>query len=1199
MKGVGLMKVQAKSTGLARLVAVVLLIVVLIAAMMPTMALANENSSRYVTYSSTQTTEEFCFQVKVPAGATFIIPNHGQELGSNPSQKYDWHIEWGDGSSENSSGVSRNPSDGIPHTYANAGIYDIRISPNGSTSMWMKNFGFDSDGAGANAPTNKAMVHAIISPFTPNMTSTFSRMFYNCKELTSTGPGFSGPEWDNVSDITYFASGLFQGCSSDAFTMHPQFNLPKNVKKVGPYTFDRMFSGCSGASFTMNDVLNLPQGLTAIDNSFCRNMFNECSGASFNMNKIFNLPPGITGWSSNYMTNRGGFAQGMFSGCSGASFTMNDIFNLPQGLTTPEFQFAASMFSDCSGASFNMNKVFNLPQGMTTIGQKNRYSFASCMFFKCSGDAFTMNDIFNIPPNMTDCGNNFCYGMFCGCWGKSFTMNKVFNLPQAITMAENDFATGMFDSCKGDAFTMNDIFNLPQGITRVGNNFAHDMFWECSGLGFQVNDVFKFPQLSQLELDRSGVLSRVFWGVAAMQKRTAASIINNPDASSVFGNLTPVDDRETFTSSFKAFRDRPVLEANWGGVELIGLTLDANGGSFPGGNPAPISELIWDSLVSQGIGLPAPGDANAPVLDGKEFGGWANSANPTDPGYQLVTSSFETDEAGNAINSPVNIELFAVWNDPSPVTPPAGGGSNSGGDQGGNGGSTGGGSTGGSGSDQSGSGSTGGGSGSGGDQSGNGGSTGGGSNSGGNQSGNGGSTGGGSTGGSTDSGSGSDQGGSGGAAGGGSNSGSDQSGSGGAAGGGNSGDSSTGGSDSSGSGGSGGSGSTVTPDVADNGSGNDSGTGSGTDTGAGTDTGSANGNGGSGDTGTVSGSNAGGGGGADNGSSNGDSTGSEAGSDNNGPGANSSDNTQTGSGNTSGNTGGNTGTGTGSGSGNTGGNNGSESGNGSNGNNSPANNNGSSDNGSTGSTGNTNSGSARESHTTHGPDILSDDMVPISHVGTQNLPAANTSKDIKASNAGRTSYPDTPKVIALPPTGDTGARSIANISAAGVPFGGLSITGAWSLLSLLLCLISAIVAIATLASAIAKSEKRRRDNARQVASSRETLQKYLRDNDANGNKEAKNRRSSRFWVAPLACVLMALITILVWLILDNLMLPMVWINTHTPIILVLTIICLILSATNFALKFLRQRQENNPTIIPTITVCQPLSAKRSGDIKAR
>jgi len=125
---------------------------------------------------------------------------------------YDWNIDWGDGTAvQHATGTGANTSAGITHTYATVGQYQIKIIPAGSTTGWLRAFGFYNNTSGANVQTNK---NKVVSPDTPLTVAMYAApgatsvandvcryMFYNCQGynfMLGSNFGFH-PEWNNVS----------------------------------------------------------------------------------------------------------------------------------------------------------------------------------------------------------------------------------------------------------------------------------------------------------------------------------------------------------------------------------------------------------------------------------------------------------------------------------------------------------------------------------------------------------------------------------------------------------------------------------------------------------------------------------------------------------------------------------------------------------------------------------------------------------------------------------------------------------------------------------------------------------------------------------------------------------------------------------------------------------------------------------------
>jgi len=294
---------------------------------------------------------KFKFDIAVPVNSLdFYIPTSGGSAAAGggtmdnnapKTNTYNWNIDWGDGETQTVSGTSGNASVGIKHTYSHGGNYSITITPNGSTDAWLAAFGFSSglnsvlNGGGANMQANRDKVTKVYGPIEPLMTRTAAQIadgiapdfewrytFNDCTNLTMSDD-FNFVGWDNIATVgDSFAAFMFEGDSSDNFTMNSIFNLPQNITTVGEGFAYSMFGECSGANFNMNDVFNLPPNITTCDTQFTAFMFNSCSGNTFTMNNVFNFPQNID---SNGIL----FGQGMFYNCNGQAFTMNNILTLP------------------------------------------------------------------------------------------------------------------------------------------------------------------------------------------------------------------------------------------------------------------------------------------------------------------------------------------------------------------------------------------------------------------------------------------------------------------------------------------------------------------------------------------------------------------------------------------------------------------------------------------------------------------------------------------------------------------------------------------------------------------------------------------------------------------------------------------------------------------------------------------------------
>jgi uncharacterized repeat protein (TIGR02543 family) len=117
-----------------------------------------------------------------------------------------------------------------------------------------------------------------------------------------------------------------------------------------------------------------------------------------------------------------------------------------------------------------------------------------------------------------------------------------------------------------------------------------------------------------------------------------------------------------------------------------------------------------------------------------------------------------------------------------------------------------------------------------------------------------------------------------------------------------------------------------------------------------------------------------------------------------------------------------------------------------------------------------------------------------------------------------------------------------------VPLGNFRALGAWSLLSLILSLIGAILAIALVLRAAGRKRTREEEYLEDTAEE---------DKEEIVQREARKKRRRRILRA--LAVLFGVITGIVWLILDDLTLPMTWINTYTPYVILCFALALVLS----------------------------------------
>jgi hypothetical protein len=202
---------------------------------------------------------------------------------------------------------------------------------------------------------------------------------------------------------------------------------------------------------------------------------------------------------------------------------------------------------------------------------------------------------------------------------------------------------------------MNDVFNLPQNLNALQPGFAQSMFASCFGSVLQINDVFCFPSVGttpeekQANLDVSGVFNYTFGYLVYPQKRSAISIINNPDASGLaWSTLAPSSDRATFLGA--AFPDADIVKSQWSG-----------------GDKLPTCKIDLDTTAAPGVLLPQgntvygiqDGRLPMPVVDSSgayRFFGWYKDAAFAEP-WRFVASPPAVPEADTLPNDPLQTTL--------------------------------------------------------------------------------------------------------------------------------------------------------------------------------------------------------------------------------------------------------------------------------------------------------------------------------------------------------------------------------------------------------------------------------------------------------------------------------------------------------------------------------------------------------------
>jgi hypothetical protein len=115
------------------------------------------------------------------------------------------------------------------------------------------------------------------------------------------------------------------------------------------------------------------------------------------------------------------------------------------------------------------------------------------------------------------------------------------------------------------------------------------------------------------------------------------------------------------------------------------------------------------------------------------------------------------------------------------------------------------------------------------------------------------------------------------------------------------------------------------------------------------------------------------------------------------------------------------------------------------------------------------------------------------------------------------------------------------IDETGIPFGSPTERGAWSLLSLILSLVAVVVVLVTVIGAAMR--RRRRDS----------------DADFDWHIEQERKKDRKARPLMIAAVIFGILTPVVWLILDNLLLPVAWVNVWTPFVAALCAVHIVLT----------------------------------------
>jgi len=238
---------------------------------------------------------------------TFAIPTSGWvNVAPNP---YNWIIDWGDGNTQNSSGTSHTTNapgvNGISHTYATAGSYQIAIRPNGAAATgWFNAFGFWTNTNGANADANKYMFRSIDTPFTnlmrsQNSTYRFGYTFngtVNCIGIPDNI--FTNISTTGVTDFTYMFAYTFSYLANNSTAATIPAGLFSSIDTSSGTIFNGTFYNTFMLYAQNSTVGNIPAGLFS--------SINTSNGTNF-----YNMFRGTFGWFAQYST-AGTIPEGLF-----------------------------------------------------------------------------------------------------------------------------------------------------------------------------------------------------------------------------------------------------------------------------------------------------------------------------------------------------------------------------------------------------------------------------------------------------------------------------------------------------------------------------------------------------------------------------------------------------------------------------------------------------------------------------------------------------------------------------------------------------------------------------------------------------------------------------------------------------------------------------------------------------------------------
>jgi membrane protein implicated in regulation of membrane protease activity len=150
---------------------------------------------------------------------------------------------------------------------------------------------------------------------------------------------------------------------------------------------------------------------------------------------------------------------------------------------------------------------------------------------------------------------------------------------------------------------------------------------------------------------------------------------------------------------------------------------------------------------------------------------------------------------------------------------------------------------------------------------------------------------------------------------------------------------------------------------------------------------------------------------------------------------------------------------------------------------------------------------------------------------------------------------------------------LVEILAGNVPLGNPDTTGAWSLLSLILSVLGVLIALVLLLTMIRR--RRRREKDVEQGERQDVEQAAWRGVHENAQKGAEKDRHCRLRFLKLVAALVGVLVAVLFLLFDDMRLPMVWINCWTPLIAVVFLVHMALLILQVVVKKRGNDDDNN------------------------